>query len=512
MIKTEDWRHIINDRKLLEEFEVRLIPGYLKRCRWFSAKSANLQKVKIANLISVFCEQECAHLLFVNTYFGENKGDTFLLPITLANPEHVNAKAIIGELEIKDRPYTIIDALYSPEFIAALFRAMAEEKEYDFGEDRIIFKRGKGLKPDELYANATTLDLDQSNSSVIINDHYFFKLFRKIFPAINPDYEIVSFLTEETNFSNLPAFSGVMTWYHNDTPTTLALMQSKVDYIKDCWSLCGDYLNDYLFSVQQGKREIPEKGFTLSRLLAQRTAELHLALASGTSPAFVPESYLNTDYAEKQIIRLHKLLDHRAELLTINRETLSDSGKYLADTFIANRPFILDYFKELKQKKIQGIRTRIHGDYHLGQILFTGNDVIIIDFEGEPESNIEERRVKHSPLKDIAGLLRSFHYAVCAKLFFSNETKDVAAEDVYDATNFWYDQIRNEFLKTYFSLTDSIYQYAENKQSVDYLLNLHLLEKAIYELGYELNSRPDWVIIPLKGIEHTIQQFRSTTN
>ncbi len=505
MLLTDNWNNLSSDINLLNTLEQRAIPEYLKRCRWFSAKSSQLESVNINNVFSIPVKPYYSHLILLTAYHSDNHSDTFLVPVTLAQDEDVSAKSFICEINVHEKRLNIIDAIYSPYFLEVLFNNICDEAVLPFNEQRIEFKRGKGLAEDSRFEKSVTLELDQSNSSVIVNDTYFLKLFRKLFTAINPDFEMVSFLTEETHFKNLPAFAGVMTLHNKDVPTTLALMQTKVNFEKDCWSLCGDYLNDYLFNVQRGSREISEQGFELTRLLAKRTAELHLALASGKSDAFAPESFDDIHYREDQLLRMNKLALHRVELMEDNLYKLNEYGLRLADNFKQNLRFILDYFSQLKHRTLKGIRTRIHGDYHLGQILYTDNDVIIIDFEGEPESNIYERRIKHSPLKDVAGILRSFHYAVCSKLFFSVETKGIAFQEVSDATIYWYERMKNTFLDTYFILTDSIYNIQNNKESIDYLLNMHLLEKAVYELGYELNSRPSWVRIPLKGIEHTLQ-------
>lgn len=508
MLYTEDWSKISSDVNLLNELEQKVFPDYLKRCRWFSAKATQLDSVNIDRVFTLALEPSDAHLVILTVYYGNNQSDQFFLPVTLAKDEHITPKSFISEILIHEKRLNIVDAIYCPLFIEQLYNAIADNKMLQFRDQRIEFKNGRGLQEGARYEFSKTLELDQSNSSVIINDAYFLKFFRKLFATDNPDYEMVSFLTEETSFKNLPAFAGVITLYDKKIPTTLALMQTKVNYVKDCWSLCGDYLNEYLFGVQRGERVIGEQTYALVKLLALRTADLHNALASGSRQEFAPEPF-NQAYRQQHLLKLKQLTQQRYELLDENLYKLNEYGLLLAEYFKSEKENILNYFNTLSIKFLDGIRTRIHGDYHLGQILYTGNDVIIIDYEGEPESSIQERRIKHSPLKDIAGLLRSFHYAVCAKLFFSVETKGIPTEVIADAATYWYEQIKSAFLTDYYNQTESIYNQKENKDSIDFLLNLHLLEKAIYELGYELNSRPGWIKIPLKGIEHTLQVILS---
>lgn len=508
MLYTEDWSQISTDINLLNELEQKTIPEYLKRCRWFSAKSTQLDSVNIDRVFSIPLLPYDTHLLILTAYHGLNQSDTFLLPVTLSSDEYVTPKSFIAEISIREKKLNLIDAIYSPAFVEKFFNAIADNQTLQFKEQRIVFKSGKGLAEGTRYAYSKTLDIDQSNSSFIVNDQYFCKLFRKLFTLPNPDYEVVSFLTEETSFRNLPAFAGVVTLYEKELPTTIALMQIKIAFDKDCWSLCGDYLNEYLFGLQRGERNISDTTYALTRLLAKRTAEMHLALFSGKSDAFKPETF-DEPYRENHLLKLNELLARRYELLDDNLYKLDEYGLQLADYFKQEMSTIQSFFQLLAHKSLNGFRIRIHGDYHLGQILYSGDDVIIIDYEGEPESTIQERRIKHSPLKDVASLLRSFHYAVSAKLYFSIETKRLNPKDVSAAAIHWYEAIKDTFLNEYFLHTDTIYDVKENKESINYLLHLHLLEKAIYELGYELNSRPGWVKIPLKGIEHTLQLIQS---
>jgi maltose alpha-D-glucosyltransferase/alpha-amylase len=158
-------------------------------------------------------------------------------------------------------------------------------------------------------------------------------------------------------------------------------------------------------------------------------------------------------------------------------------------------------------RPLSSFRTRIHGDYHLGQILATNDDLVIIDFEGEPESNIAERKIKHSPLKDVAGMIRSYHYAVSAKLFNSAETSKRDTVVLQRAADRWYKLIKDTYLEEYLSMFGSPHPLFKDPNEVNYLLLFHLLEKAIYELGYEVNYRPTWVKIPLKGIVEVINEI-----
>ncbi len=166
-----------------------------------------------------------------------------------------------------------------------------------------------------------------------------------------------------------------------------------------------------------------------------------------------------------------------------------------------------EFIQEINTRKLSSLRTRIHGDYHLGQVLATENDYIIIDFEGEPESSITDRKIKHSPLKDVAGMIRSYHYAISAKFFNSDSSKNNDISRVAKASERWYGLIQKTFLEKYFSTFGSPHPLFKNNNETNFLLLVYLLEKAVYELGYEVSYRPTWVKIPLKGIVDVIREI-----
>jgi maltose alpha-D-glucosyltransferase/alpha-amylase len=178
----------------------------------------------------------------------------------------------------------------------------------------------------------------------------------------------------------------------------------------------------------------------------------------------------------------------------------------LAWDFMEAKELIDEFADQILTKDLDSLRIRIHGDYHLGQVLATGNDYIIIDFEGEPESSITDRKIMHSPLKDVAGMIRSYHYAISAKMLNSNETADMDAFRVQTAADRWYRLIMQTYLEKYLETFGHPHPLFKNNNETNFTL-IYLLEKAVYELGYEISYRPDWVKIPLKGIVNVIREI-----
>jgi maltose alpha-D-glucosyltransferase/alpha-amylase len=239
-----------------------------------------------------------------------------------------------------------------------------------------------------------------------------------------------------------------------------------------------------------------------ARLLGRRTAEMHRALCDSSDPAFAPEPHtIFAQHAAEQ--RARRLAESTLALLRDRLEQLPDRARKLALQVECGEREMLREFHSALTGPEQLCRIRIHGDYHLGQVLYTGSDFVIIDFEGEPARPIEERRIKLSPLQDVAGMLRSFHYAAHAALraFHRAHPEDVRdGATPADWAEAWSTWVGHEFLLQYLEISRGACYLPTNWSELDKLLRMHLLEKAVYELNYELNNRPDWVEIPLVGI------------
>jgi maltose alpha-D-glucosyltransferase/alpha-amylase len=251
-----------------------------------------------------------------------------------------------------------------------------------------------------------------------------------------------------------------------------------------------DILGPYLVSTQ---------------LLGQRTAELHLALASDTTdPLFAPEPF-SAHYQRSIYQSMRSVAGQAFPLLRRRCPTLAAPVRELAQRVLEREAEVGKRFQAVLGRKITAMRIRHHGDYHLGQVLYTGKDFVIIDFEGEPARPLSERRIKRSPLRDVAGMLRSFHYAVYTALF-AQEAHGVADSQIEirssreSLARVWQIWVSAVFLKSYRDIASRAPFLPRSLEELQVLLDAYLLEKAVYELSYELNNRPEWVRIPLAGI------------
>lgn len=238
--------------------------------------------------------------------------------------------------------------------------------------------------------------------------------------------------------------------------------------------------------------------------LGQRTAEMHLALASDKSnPAFAPEPF-TANYQRSLYSSLRKMVKDRFKLLDQSLPKLNNETKELAKKVLALEDSVLEAFSEIYKLRMTAVKTRIHGDFHLGQVLFTGKDFIIIDFEGEPGFSFSERRLKKNQFKDVAGMMRSFHYAAFGKILLNENYRQQDREFLEQWAEQWQHYVSRFYLGAYM---EKMGMGKNLSYENDVLIRTFLLDKAIYELGYELNNRPDWVITPLRGIYYLMNRY-----
>jgi maltose alpha-D-glucosyltransferase/alpha-amylase len=514
------WTEFAQDKKAIHYLEEAVFYEYMRKCRWFAGKARMIKFLKADQILTMPIEGGRAYLVILHVGYTYGDEEKYAMPVSFLPDDYdligqINPKAFIVKAIADKKPGWVIDAIYDFRFQTELYKSIWDNAIIKQQSGHLSYHKGKGLAAtdEDMGYLCTIPDLEQSNSSLIFGNKYFFKLYRKLFHEINPEVEMLQFLTETGGFKNIPSFCGSVIYECPDKPpVTLGLMMQKVASKSDSWAATGDDLNDFLFMFVDKLFGIQDQVFEKVELLGKRTAEMHLALLSDKkNKDFAPEKF-DAGYIKWLQEHLTKLLHKRINLLKENYARLDKNAKDLADDFINSEKVIGHFFEKIASNDLKSSRIRIHGDYHLGQVLFTGTDYLIIDFEGEPESSITDRKIKHSPLKDVAGMIRSFHYAVCAKLYFSSETKGIDPLRLQKSADRWYKLITDAYIDAYMHTMGDISAIFGNRTELNFLLQLHLLEKAVYELGYELNGRPDWIRIPLKGIQQVlfeIEKFNS---
>ncbi|NTV62518.1 MAG: maltose alpha-D-glucosyltransferase [Oscillochloris sp.] len=529
-----------------------ILPDYLRQRRWFGAKSRKIKGVTIKDTIILPFNDETAlsYLTLVNVDYTEGSAETYLLPLAYAESERAqqlldeSRHTVLALLQVgAAEPGALYDPLAERGFCVAL-------RELITGRRRLRSARGGdlvGLPARALRGllnghGAGTLEpqlirVEQSNSSINFGGQLIMKLFRKIDSGLNPDLELGRFLTDEVGFANTPPVAGSIEYARNgDEPLTLAILQGFVTNEGDAWAYTLDELRTYFDEVLarpalaapqtattvaalieaagQGDPELASelvRGYLdRARLLGRRSAELHLALASGKTATFSPEPFSQL-YQRSLYQSMRTLTVQTFQSLRKLLPNLPEAVRADAEAALASEDALLARFQRVVGAKIEAARTRIHGDFHLGQVLFTGKDFLIIDFEGEPVRPISERRIKRSPLRDVAGMLRSFQYAAYASYFSRISGTSVSDEeaarlrDWADAWCFW---VSAAYLGSYIEHADNAAFLPPSPADLETLLEVFVLEKVVYEVTYEMNNRPDWLSIPLRGILRQVSGAR----
>ncbi len=515
----------------------KILPNYLKKCRWFGGKGKPIRATNIVDSIAVPGEKNLSHLLMVEVAYVGAQKETYLLPVSFFTQQEAldilrqEPQSVICELQLRDEEGIIYDGAYDEQLRNNLLKIITAGQNIRSGQNKLVSSRSAKFRRfftgKEPTLESRVLKGEQSNTSILYEDSFFLKLYRRLEGGVNPDTEISKYLTEYTDFSNFPSYVGSLQWQRaNSDSLAIGLLLEYVPNESDAWTYTLDSISRYLTQAATQKKrlkdiaklpksihEIDPKDvpqilldlispiyIDMISLLAKRTAELHLALASlSNNSDTVPEPfsvlYQKSVYQSMRALTLRVFAELENNLSSLDRE-ISKEAKAILNT----KQEILRYFGNLTTHKISAMKIRIHGDYHLGQVLYTGKDFVIIDFEGEPARPLSERRLKRSPLRDVAGMMRSFHYAAHGAAILRPGIRTANLEDLRQWADLWYYCVAGVFLGSYLATVGDAEFIPKDKQDFETLLGAFLLEKAIYEVGYELNNRPDWLMIPIRGV------------
>jgi maltose alpha-D-glucosyltransferase/alpha-amylase len=445
-------------------------------------------------------------------------------------------QSVVARLHAGEDEGILYDAAYDIRFHDAILTAMRYRKRMKGTWGELVGFQGRMFRSlwgeQEGSFASQVVKAEQSNTSILYGDRFYLKLFRNLREGVNPDREITQFLTEKAGFQFIPPFAGAIEYRRPGANSILiGLLQGFVQCQGDAWKWTLDNLGRYFERVLSGKGEVKEapkvsvslldvdltsisplleelvEGHYLEMvaLLGKRTGEMHLSLSSSTEdPDFSPEPF-SMLYQRSVYQSMRGLVRRVLQALRKNIRGLPEFLQKEASFVLDREQKMLSHLQEIMVNKLSVTKIRIHGDYHLGQVLYTGKDFIIIDFEGEPARELTERRLKRSPLRDVAGMVRSFHYAAYFALL---KEASIRSEDIpilEPWTDLWYLYISGFFLRSYLDTVGKAPFIPSDKREWRMMLRTFLLEKAIYELGYELNNRPEWVVIPLKGIKNLVE-------
>ncbi|HEY1724780.1 MAG TPA: maltose alpha-D-glucosyltransferase [Steroidobacteraceae bacterium] len=524
LVLFDGWSSLFRDRvvpwrigmaeKTRAQFETDTLPRFIETQRWYASKGTAIERARIVDHV-LWQEGKSSWVVALLDVTAGGETTSYFMPLALAWEERDEERlrnlstAAIAKVRQQSSVGVMGDAFADEAFCQALVGAMATPREIATAQGQLEFQPtaafGRLAGADFGTLAAARPHGSSSNTVVVLGERLILKGYRRIRSGASPELEMGLYLTDAVNFGNCAPVAGVLQYRgKSGEPCLLAMLQAYVTNQGDAWTWSLNYLRRHLEehrtapATDAPPSNMHEAYLVLIRVLAVRTAELHRALATPTKDAaFSPQPLTRADLeAYKQ--RATEEVKNALGLLKTHLNDLAPPDRDKATTILAARDEILKRIGACTASEITGTKIRIHGDYHLGQVLLTRNDFILIDFEGEPGHSLEERRAKQSVLRDVAGMLRSFSYVEHTAL------KAVAHDDVELAklTPFaqaWVAQVRAAFLEAYDGAARGASLYDALTPGTG-LLGLFELEKALYELRYEIGNRPTWAGIPLQGI------------
>jgi len=512
------WRDLF-ESEAGEVLETQILPLFLTSQPWFRGKGRQIESVRIRDWAEFREYTPFFAIALLRVRYADGDSETYSLPLLITLTE-----AGIGALKDKKLENVLCRVLL-PQGAGVLSEALMDHRACQTVLN--VIKSGKGYRTrrgvicarptgafDEVYEAGSgpkveRHETEQSNNTVFLGGKLMLRLYRKLESGINPDIEVRRFLIEEAGFKRVLLLAGAIEYdSFDDEIKTVATLQAAAETEGDAWTWTLDELDRYYeycatLAKDREKPAIPQevlgKSLNAVNTLARFTAELHLAFASSnTNPAFAPEPLRSEDL--KQLSqRCQRNMEAAFSLLEQTMVGQPEDFGPDAEKLINRRDDISKRLHAFESSGIQAFKIRVHGNFHLGQVLRAKNDYVVINFEGEAARPLSERRAKISPLKDVAGMLRSFSYAAQVGLLRHTNRKVNEFQNLFGFAKLWERQTSSLFLKTYCgAITDTRLLPSGNDLAT--LLEIFILERALHELQYEINNRPRWVHIPLHGL------------
>jgi maltokinase len=487
--------------EIITALEESFLPSYLAKARWFPGETADRIKPKIIARLA-FTDDSTNFLIL------EDNEQRFLIPLRLdwsIEPSPDLDKAIVARVRQDERSGVLCDVATDSAFIGSVLDYLRRAESIFGSSWQIDFKPTSKLgdMSQLIPRQVRPVQGEQSNSTALVGRDYVVKLYRHIEPGLIPEVEIGHFLTEETGFAHAPALLGYLEATHSSQIFILGVVHSFVPNSGDAWAWSADRLRDYLKALSGGSLEDRDEANKVQRdyvqwlkRLGRRVAEMHRALASCPHLIdFKPEP-ITQDDLEFWVRDLMERANRVFEKLEAAPSDLVD--KMLVKRLASFLPKLTARAMSLIEPSIGRCKIRHHGDLHLGQVLVADNDAVIIDFEGEPSRPIPERRRKAPAARDVAGVLRSLDYAATSL----NQQENVTSQSLLD----WREQSTEAFLIAYQEALAPSMLWPDRADEAKGILDFFLLDKALYEIEYELSYRPTWISVPLRGVLRILEQ------
>ncbi len=542
-IQLKSWREV-NTLSFREKLESDILPAYLRRNSWFTENGRKIHQVDIIDWIEIPVNGREGYIMVLEVDFENGLPSLYQIGMTFSEQAELyhlgvpTQDIIIAEARLVDSSGVIYDGLFNPELQKELFTRVAQSKSIQSFKGEV---RHSGEQQMNVFSVSTedirTRTLSSSyhnNISVIFNNDYYLKLYRKLDRSINPDLEITDFLSNQKSFEHTPSLTGSIKLSVDDDTITLGMAQKAVDHQADIWTYLLDDLRRYYEDIQsttdttrphdlQGSlamplayEDIPDEEIKVlmspltaewMRLLGKRSAQLHMALVGEETDAeFKPEVF-SLHYQRSLFSSFQSQVRKAYQKLNKHLKKLPDDLAEEAQNVAHLKKDVLNMLKQIYKQKVDIAKIRIHGDLHLGQVLFTGKDFVFVDFEGDPSLAYSERRLKRSSLEDVAHMIRSFHYIAYEGLLNSNHLSKEDKLHLRPWVEKWYHYMSQIFLNAYIKHATQDLLIPESMEELEKITEVFLLERMMTELEQELTSSYRRLIVPLSGITGIMDKY-----
>jgi maltose alpha-D-glucosyltransferase/alpha-amylase len=538
VLELNEWEDILKG-KTRDLLESKILLSFLAKRTWFKGRGRKVFSTHIQKCVTIPVHDKPVYLLLIDVNYESGLPETYQLAITSVTGDAIEKlsmscpESVIAQMKVHNTPALLCDAYYVYEMQAYLMRKLAGNKELESEDNIIQFKSkdevGSFLK-DHVQPIARMHSGDENNTSITYNNTFFLKMYRKVDTSVNPDVELSSYLSESTNFNHVPRFLGTIELNPGKEPVALGIIQELIENHGDGESYMRERIANYLERIMARDRELLDpydrKGTTIdpagfhelsnelqellgsrtanqASLIGLRTGELHLTLANGPGKDFKPEEY-SLHYQRSVFSSMQALIRESIQVLEKNFDSLSEETKQEAQFLFDNRNTLLNVSRKIYQKKFDIWKTRTHGSYSLRKLLISGKDVIIQDFGGKPMKSFSARRLKRSPLRDIAEMIISFHYVAYEGFFASHQIQKDEFRSLLSFAELWAHYISGFFLKAYFEKVEGTALIPKEKNDLETVLNTFLIEKSLTHFIDNIADKPDFVIVPLHIIRSVL--------
>ncbi|WP_300439806.1 maltose alpha-D-glucosyltransferase [Christiangramia sp.] len=540
VLKIDNWNNLLKNRTL-QKLSRQILPPYLEHRRWFENAGRTIQEIGVNESIEVKIKGLPTRILILEVTYNEGLPESYQLPVSFSSTENENLikeipkRGIITKLKIDGKEGYLFDSVYAEGFRDHLLNGFRNSEKSKPKSGSLDFSTENTMREFlDTEIKSELVSTENRQTLITYNNELTFKLYRKLDQAFNPDVETIKYLSTKTDFQKISAYVGAIKFNQKSGKAFfLGMLQKTTENQGEAWSHVKDSLNRFFEKVLTSTRDIeierldqhiteplkyesfpasiqeitgiilPERIYQLGEF----TAELHDALSQNLTDTNFDKEESSLHYQRSLFSGLQTLTRTSLEKLNKIVKDLPEETAAEAKEVLHLKKDILKCFKQIYDHKIPVMKIRTHGDYHLKEILWTGREYIMNSFEGDPSKPFSERRIRRSAMRDLAAMIRSLHYAAYSNIISSEYDQQRKEGNLEEWAETWHYYISRLYIQGYFDKALNKDYVPKKQEDFKILMNTFLLEKALTELNYEIENRPEWILIPLRGIKGVLNHL-----